>query len=244
MTQIMSYTSLKSIFVVILVMCLALSGCSGPINSTDTIDEGQITSSTKSVEYSESETHTIHTSTGSQAPTSTDKIGSSTAIKRTKTESTHRDPTNWAREKKYRYFTSNYTDIVDESQVIDTRIYAENKSINITYRVSNDPVVVKNQTLEIIMTYATLVDIYVDNNDYPAFDSTWVPKQINMASVSPSGETYRTGHLKYEWAYKWKVGSGWNTSKVDDRTVYTLKFYNTTDIGTAHPGYEESISDD
>ncbi|WP_226012896.1 hypothetical protein [Halomicrobium salinisoli] len=240
MTQINHY---RAALTIVIVSALVLSGCTGPIDRGESSSETQTTTN-----YTDSaESQTSKTKVGeSNTPTKTELSNfTRTDNEETTTESsdskdTLSGPTSWSQKKKYEYFSSNYTDLIDKSNVIKATTDPENESMNIIYEISENQSKANNQTLEVIVSYSSLVHIYVNNSNYSSFDHTWVPKHVNVKAVSTTGGEYQTGYLKYEWAYKWKVGNGWNNPNFSDEVIYTLKFYNTTEIGPAHPEYAGS----
>lgn len=229
---------LEKSIVFTLILSVALSGCTGMVERIDSSNkENTITSSPESVETTSS---TVSDNI-SDTPTNTDTAQDQDEdIEKTESKQTQAGPENWSQERKYDYFSDNYSGMISKSDVLNTTISPENNSMSIVYEVSDDPTVANNQTLEVIISYATLVDIYVDNGEHEDFDESWVPKHVDVKSVSATGEEYQTGYLKYEWAYRWKIGDGWGDSKVSDKVAYTFEFYNTTNIGPAHPEYEGS----
>lgn len=227
---------LEKPLICVLVLFVALSGCTGPVDRIESTNkENTITNSPKSIETTSSQMRESTSDTPTDVVTTRDQDED---VEETESIQTQPDPENWSQERKYDYFSDNYTDLIDKTDVINTTIRPENNSMDVIYEVSENPDVANNQTLEVIVSYASLVDIYVDSSDHEDFDESWVPKHVNVKSVSATGEEYQTGYLKYEWAYRWKIGDGWEDSKVSDRVAYTFEFYNTTSIGPAHPEYE------
>lgn len=224
---------------IVIVTMILFSGCAGPLTDSDTREQTR--------EEISPETETILTDKMSKKPSTptevqmttpvepTDRVISSTTSTKTPPQT---NPTNWSQKRKYEHFKQDYIGLINDNvPIYRTSIYPDNESMSISYVVNEAENSTENQTLYTIIGYANMVDMYNTRINSSHFDEEWVPKHINVTAVNQNGEVYYSGYLKYKWAYKWKVGNGWNDSKVDDGAAYTLKFYNTTEIGPAHPKY-------
>lgn len=222
---------------IVVILAVVFSGCASPIDNSTYNNGGDITTQSPSEE----------TTTPTKAPdqkvteikgNDTSKVSESTSTELAGTTQppTPTNPSNWSREKRYSYFIDNYTDIVVDTEIVESSIAPNNKSMGILYRVDEKNDTRRgNQTREIIIAYAVLVDLYLDDNT--SFDKKWIPKHVNATAVNSSGDIYYTGYVKFEWVYKWQVASKWKNSE------YIFTFYETLDHGPAHPDYEEDPYD-
>lgn len=203
---------------------------SGPIsheeNNKSDVDD---TESRDRGNAQESPIRTINTD-----PNTDQKLTENPPLTSTRSESSNRNhPSKWSRNRKYNYFADNYTTKVN-AKVTKTAINPENESMSITYMIedTNESEEIGNETRDTIISYATLVEDYVDNENYTYFNDSWVPKHVNVNAVNSDGEIYQSGFVKYEWAVKWQVSNEWSDLR------YITTFYKTLDRGPAHPDYE------
>jgi len=220
---------------------LLLAGCAEPINNIDTTEQNQEEILTETdVQFTEKREDT-NTPTEEQTRSSikiTDNVIEDNATTETVTQTS---PANWSRKVKYKNFEQNYINAIsDNVSIHSSEIHPKNKSMSISYVVNPGQNSTKNPELYIIVGYANVAESYHTTDSPSYFDEEWVPKYVNVNVVTQKGEVHRSGCIKYEKIYKCELGSGWDTSKVNDETAYALKYYNTTKIGPAHPEYAGS----
>lgn len=225
------------IILILVIISVGFSGCASPINDSTSNTSDDI--ATQSLPEETTTSDKVKNKEPAQiGDNKTSEVGKSTPAETftaTKTP-TSTNPPNWSREKKYSYFSDNYTDIIVNTEVLETSIHPDNESMEILYCIDEENGTRRgNQTREITIAYAVLVDLFLD--DDTSFDRKWVPKHVNVTAVNSSNEIYYTGHLKFEWAYKWQVVNEWKNSE------YIFTFYETLDHGPAHPDYEEDPYD-
>lgn len=236
---------LKKVLVITVVISL-MGGCLSPIEvfeTDDTNDNNRHNNNTSTITKTNSGTSDYDNKTNSSNQSKIKE--NSTPENRTDKETEpSENTTSLSKKTKYDYFRSNLTDSIRDTQIVNSSINPHNDSMNITYQIDKSNLnKTNNRTLEVIRSYAIMVDLYVDSDDYPTLDDSWVPKYINVTAVSANGTIYYTGYLKYEWAYKWKVSEDWKGDEYDRYKRYVLEFFNTTDRGPAHPDYEEDPYD-
>lgn len=231
----------RTVLVVILVT--VLSGCMAPINTADG-DETATEAHTSIQRETVSGSGTSVTSTQTRSVDSKTRGNTGTSIGQgTQTESSI-DPSNWSQERKYRYFTSDFVNFIEQSEVENLSLTPDNESISIYYQINDSSEDrIRNQTIEVIAAYAAAVKIYVDNNNATIFNQIWVPKHVNVTAVDSNGEVYYTGYLKYDWVYKWKISEKWGNETYDGEERYLYEFEQTLRPGPAHPDYEEDPYD-
>lgn len=237
----------RKYLVPLLLIFLSLSGCSSPVNESGSHTETQIPSQSSTEGYVIDNGSKSDELTGSQTtPTFTlesSRSGKTNTESKRVEEYTRSHPSNWSQRRKYDYFVSNYTTIIDGVEIESTSISPDNESLSISYIIGNDYNSTRNNTLEVIISYSSMVEIYVENEGYRSFDESWVPKHVNVTAVSPEGEVYYSGYLRYEWAYKWKISEKWEELRYDGNIRYVYEFDQTTELGPAHPDYEEDPYD-
>lgn len=198
----LSTSSLKVVIVVIILAVLA--GCSG-ITGLETPHQTPTTTPTPSSSVPTERATSTHTSTPETTETSTP-----------------------SRVHKQRFFTANYTAGLEgegvnvSSAVVD----GETETLYIKY-IMKDPNsgnVKSNEQENISLGYAAAVDGYIKKG----YDKSWIPKRVNVTALTPDGDIYEKGYLKYEWARKLSNGE-------ISALRFLAKYLNSIECGPTYP---------
>lgn len=126
--------------------------------------------------------------------------------------------------RKQRIFTSNYSFILNENNVnvTNSAVYGGTETLFLAYQMrdpESDKITGKEER-NISLKYAIVANAYIKSG----YDSSWIPKQVNVTALTPNGQVYEKGNLKYKWVRKLR-------SDEIDAFRFLAKYYNTIECG-------------
>lgn len=112
------------------------------------------------------------------------------------------------RRKKYNAFdnVSKGTHSSFNISVIDSNIYPKNKTYTYIVEIQGPQNETRNVEIRQYIAIIYLQNVEYLNSNKEDGDHTWVPDTVNVTLVTPEGEVFETGYLKYIWAYKTYTG--------------------------------------
>ncbi|MFB6223043.1 MAG: hypothetical protein ABEH86_05140 [Haloarcula sp.] len=125
----------------------------------------------------------------------------------TETESTETDEYAERRKKYVTYDTVNRNTLSSLNiSVIESSVHPENKTYKYTVELQNPQNESRNVDTRRTIALSYLADARYLNSGKSDRDHTWIPDTVNVILVTPDGELFETGYLRYRWAYKTYTG--------------------------------------